>query len=209
MTSKAKAKSTSTTVRHGNTSVTTSHHAGETTTSRSVRHGDHRTTVTTVKRGGKVISTTKRTAVIAKYKPKPKAKTKAKTKAKKRGATGTCLDGYWVTGGNDRLETCVPVAVANSLLITTGYRVPDWQILALAGERSIEDVLAELGFPFREAEGVADGVILGVAGGHTVTALDGGAVSYGGHVDLAPYVIEEMWEVDWRCSDYVSATRVD
>lgn len=201
MTAKAKAKPKArghtTSVTHGNTRTTTTRHGHVTTTTRSVKHGSHVTSVTTVKAGGKVISQTTRKYVVQKAPAHHQAK--AKAKGKKRGAPGDCTSGgFWVTGGNDLLATCVPVALANSCLIATGYRIPDWQVMAMAGKRSIADVLSGLGLRYRLADGLEDGVILGVAGGHTVTALEGAAVSYGCQADLSGYVIEEAWEVDWR-----------
>jgi hypothetical protein len=194
----AKAKTTtpahSTTVTHGNTRTTVTKHGNTTTTTRSVKHGNHRTTTTTVKRGGKVIRSSKSVAMITKAKA---TGAKAKARSTKRGAPGLCAEGFWVTGGNDWLATCVPVALANSCLITTGYRIPDWQILALAGERPIEDVLRELGMAYREADGLADGVILGTGGLHAVTVHDGAAVSWGAEVSLDELGIEEAWEVAW------------
>jgi hypothetical protein len=153
--------------------------------------------VTTVKTGGKVTSTTTRKYIVVKAKPKP-AGSKT-TVAKKRGAIAPCADGWWVTGDNDRLETCVPVALANSLLIARGLRVADWQIRALAGLRAIADVLGALDVPFRPADGLHDGVILGVAGAHAVTVHDGALVSWGAEYPLDGLgAVEEAWEVDWR-----------
>lgn len=199
MTAKARAKPKpaghSTTTVHGNTRTTVTHAGHATTTTRTTAHGAHRTSVTTVRTGGKVTSTTTRKYVVVKATPKPKAK----ATAKKRGAIAPCSDGWWVTGDNDRLETCVPVALANSLLIVTGLRVADWQIRALAGLRAITDVLGALGVPFRPADGLHDGAILGVAGAHAATVHDGALVSWGAEYPPdALGAVEEAWEVDWR-----------
>jgi hypothetical protein len=206
MTAKAKAKARpaghSHTVTHGSTRITTTHSRGDTTVTKSTKKGDHRTVVTTVRRAGKVISTSTHRYLIGKAAPKAKApakKTAAKKAPAKRGAPGLCAEGFWVTAGNDRLDTCVAVAVANSCLAVTGLRVPDWQVLALAGVRSIPDVLAGLGVPFRATEGLADGVILGVAGAHAVTVHDGALVSWGAEYPLDGLgAVEEAWEVGWR-----------
>lgn len=184
-----------TTTVHGNTRTTVTHAGHTTTTTRTTAHGSHRTSVTTVKTGGKVTSTTTRKYIVVKAKPKAKAK----AAPKKRGAIAPCADGFWVTAGNDRLETCVAAAAANSYLIATGLRVADWQLRALAGMRAITDVLADLGVPFRPAEGLHDGVILGVAGAHAVTVHDGALVSWGAEYPLDGLgPAEEAWEVDWR-----------
>jgi hypothetical protein len=183
-----------TTTVHGNTRTTVTHAGHTTTTTRTTAHGAHRTSVTTVKTGGKVTSTTTRKYVVVKARPKPKTK----ATAKKRGAIAPSADGFWVTGDNDRLETCVPVALANSLLIVTGLRVADWQVRALAGLRAISDVLGALDVPFRPAEGLHDGVILGVAGAHAVTVHDGALVSWGAEYPLDGLgAVEEAWEVGW------------
>lgn len=200
MTAKPKAKapaSHSVTVTHGNTSVTTTRQGAQTTTTRTTKHGDHRTQVVVVKKHGKVISETHRKYTVQKAPARPKPR--ARPKAKARGAVAPCADGFWVTAGNDRLETCVAAAVANSYLIATGLRVPDWQLRALAGMRAITDVLAGLAVPFRPADGLHDGVILGVAGAHAVTVHGGALVSWGAEYPpdaLGP--VEEAWEVRWR-----------
>lgn len=196
MTAKAKAKTHvhSKTTTHGNTRTTVTRSGHTTTTTRSVTHGRKRVTTTTTTVGGKVVRTSRSVTVIG---HKAHKATGTRT-AKKRGTAGECTDGFWITGGNDYLATCVPVALANSRLIATGWRVPDWQVLALAGERSIADCLALLGVPFRAAESLSDGVILGVAGEHAVTVHDGAAVSWGAEMALDGLVIEEAWEVAWR-----------
>lgn len=205
MTAKSRAKPAghTTSVTQGNTRTTVTHAGHTTTTTRTTAHGAHRTSVTTVKTGGKVTSTTTRKYIVVKARPATAAQKSAAAKkaaaSRKRGAVAPCADGWWVTGDNDRLETCVPVALANSLLIVTGLRVADWQIRALAGLRAVTDVLGALDVPFRPAEGLHDGVILGVAGAHAVTVHDGALVSWGAEYPLdALGPVEEAWEVDWR-----------
>jgi hypothetical protein len=190
------APSHSHTTTHGNTTITATKHGHTTTTTKTTKHGNRRTTTTTVTRGGKVIRSSRSTVVVGKahhggsHKP---------AKPKRRGAPGDVLAGsWWVTGGNDVLETCVPVALANSYLIATARRIADSQILALAGPRSIAECLDELGFACRPAEGLSDGVVLGLTGAHAATWLDGGAVSWGALSPVDAATVEEAWEVDWR-----------
>jgi hypothetical protein len=197
VTAKPKPAGHTTSVTRGNTRTTVTHAGHTTTTTRTTAHGSHRTSVTTVKTGGKVTSTTTRKYIVVKATPKPAGS--KKPAPKKRGAIASCAGGFWVTGDNDRLETCVPVALANSLLIDRGLRVADWQIRALAGMRAVTDVLGALGVPFRPAEGLHDGVILGVAGTHAVTVHDGALVSWGDEYPLDGLgAVEEAWEADWR-----------
>jgi hypothetical protein len=205
VTAKAKAKPAGRThsVTHGNTRTTTTHSHGETTVTKSTKKGDHRTVVTTVRKGGKVVSTSTHRYLIVKAPKKTAAQKAASAKkaaaSKKRGAPGLCAEGWWVTAGNDRLDTCVAVAVANSYLAVTGLRVPDWQVLALAGMRTIPGVLEALGVPYGPAGGLCGGVILGVAGEHAVTVHDGALVSWGAEHPLDGLgEIEEAWEVCWR-----------
>lgn len=195
MSSKASSSTptTTTTTVRGNSRTSVTRKGNQTTTTHSVKHGNRTTTTTTVKRGGKVIRTSRSTSVAGTSSGKAK-----RTKATKRGAPGLCAESFWVTGGNDRLATCVPVAIANSCLIVTGYRIPDWQILALAGERSVAECLAVIGVPFRAAECMSDGVVLGVPGEHAVTVHDGAAVTWGAEISLDGLAVEEAWTVDWR-----------
>lgn len=178
---------------HGHTRITVTTRGHEKTTVRSVSHGGHRTTTTTVERGGKVIRKSVVRSLIHHG-----GYGKGGKKGAKRGTPGLLARGSpWITGCNDLLDTCVPVALANSYLIATGRRIPDAQILALAGVRSIEDVLSELGAAFRPAEYLADGVILGLPGAHAGVYLDGAVVSWGAETEL-PGEIEEAWEPLWN-----------
>lgn len=198
MTSKAKASPAShtTSVTHGNTTTTTTHKGAEVTTARTVKSGDHRTQSIVVKKNGKVISEAHKKYLVAKAKPKA-ATAKKKTTAK-RGAPGPCADGFWVTADNHVLPSCVAAAVANSYLIATGLRAADWQLRALAGMQAITDVLGRLDVPFRPADGLHDGVILGIAGEHAVTVHDGALVSWGAEYPLDGLgAIEEAWEPHW------------
>jgi len=78
----------------------------------------------------------------------PKATHHPKAKAHpKRKLAGTPLPGAWILGGNDAADNCAAVAVANALLVATGHRVPDAELLrihSLAGPLSIADVLDAL-----------------------------------------------------------------
>jgi hypothetical protein len=63
----------------------------------------------------------------------------------KRHLAGPALGGEWITGGNDAADNCAAVAVANSLLLATGLRVSDGELLRLhdrAGPLSIPEALA-------------------------------------------------------------------
>jgi hypothetical protein len=196
VTAKAKAPpqqhSHTTISNHGKTRTTVTRIGNETVKSVSTKAGNKRITTRTVTRHGKVISHSRSVSEVRRHAPVKR------TTARKRGAIAPVAEGYWVTGCNDWLDTCVATAAANSLLLATGRRVEEWQVRALAGQRSIPDVLAAIGVPFREADSYQDGVILGVAGLHAVTVHDGAAVSWGAETALDGLVIEEAWEVSWR-----------
>jgi hypothetical protein len=181
-----------TVTNHGKTRTTVTRAGGNTVKTVTTKAGNKRITTRTVTRHGKVISHSRSVSQVSRQ-----AGAK-RTVARKRGLIAPVAEGWWITGCNDWLETCAATAAANSLLLATGRRVEDWQVRALAGKRSIPDVLAAIGVPFREAESYQDGVILGVAGLHAVTVHDGAAVSWGAETALDGLVIEEAWEVAWR-----------
>ena len=65
----------------------------------------------------------------------------------KRHLAGPALGGWWITGGNDTADNCAAVAVANSLLLSSGLRVSDGELLRLhdrAGPLSIPEALEAL-----------------------------------------------------------------
>lgn len=142
---------------------------------------------------------------------------KARTKA--RRAAPACVlhddgvQGHWITGGNLTGPTCVATAVANSLLVVTGYRAGDADVLELArrtgadGEGvSIEDTLAEAhrsGFAgwrpwFTQADDLEWGAIAGAGGTHAVVSAPGGLVSWGGILPDWWELDGELWLVKWR-----------
>jgi hypothetical protein len=140
-------------------------------------------------------------------------------KHKKRHLAGTALGGWWITGGNDVADNCAAVAVANSLLLATGYRTGDGELLRLhdrAGPLSIPEALAAFrevmpcapvpaelavpGNPGLRVTGVAS-LLAGLAtphGPHAALLLGDGLVTWGGVMDWPDdWLLEETWEVTW------------
>jgi hypothetical protein len=71
-------------------------------------------------------------------------------RAKKHGLAGPGSGGWWILGGNDTADNCAAVAVANSLLLSSGLRVSDAELLRLhdrAGPLSIPEAIAALAVP--------------------------------------------------------------
>jgi hypothetical protein len=123
----------------------------------------------------------------------------------KRGLAGPLLDGWWITGGNGELANCAAVAVANSLLLSSGLRISDGELLRLhdrAGPLSIAEALeafrpasfTELHGRFTELH-----VIAGLDtphGPHAALILGESLVTWGGVMDWPDdWLLEEAWEV--------------
>lgn len=135
----------------------------------------------------------------------------------------------WIIGGNDVLDTCAAVAVANSLLAATGWRVSDEDVLELysctAGDADEGATIAAtleaasvhgLGgyFPVAwqpawrhpvmpDPRGTA-GLILGIQleEPHAVAMTpDGRLVTWGAAIPAAPWLplADEAWEIRWDC----------
>ena len=127
----------------------------------------------------------------------------------KRHLAGPALDGWWITGGNDVADNCAAVAVANSLLLATGLRLVDAELLRLhdrAGPLSIPEALAALGAHFTEvpANSKLDWdleLVTGLAtphGPHAALLLGGALVTWGGVTDWPDdWLLDELWEVRW------------
>jgi hypothetical protein len=103
----------------------------------------------------------------------------------KRHLAGPALDGWWINGGNDVTDNCAAVAVANSLLLSSGLRISDAELLRLhdrAGPLSIPEALAA----FREvspcAPAAGDVARSTLCGSARMTGYPGG----GGGQILAP-----------------------
>jgi hypothetical protein len=120
-----------TTVKTKGRTVTTTRQGDKETRTVSGRKGDRRVTHTTVSEHGRVVSENTSDRIVAPTVPETAAQ-KAK---RKRGAVGTPLTGKytgpWVLGYNDRIDTCVPTAVANSFLIQTGHKLAGWEVIEL------------------------------------------------------------------------------
>jgi hypothetical protein len=154
---------------------------------------------------------------------KPGGVVKRAKKHPKRHLAGPCIEihGWWITGGNDVADNCAAVAVANSLLLATGYRVADGELLRLhdrAGPLSIPEALAAA-WPrpslldaltcedvIRESrncrsEAWPSGTLLGLDtphGPHAALLLGGALVTWGGVTDWPDdWLLEEAWAVTW------------
>ncbi len=123
----------------------------------------------------------------------------------KRGLAGPALNGWWITGGNDVADNCAAVAVANSLLLSSGLRLDDAELLRLhdrAGPLSVSEALAALGAAqFAETGQISDGAVIGIAtphGPHAALWHGGGLVTWGGHLPVPDdWLAEEAWAVTW------------
>jgi hypothetical protein len=129
-----------------------------------------------------------------------------------RGATGL-LQGTWILGANDEYDSCIATAFANSLLLATGIRVPDEEVLALyeiTGLVSIKESLEALSrvglagvkpvdcSPVTIKENIwTPGLILGVAGDHTIVFDSDGIITWGGKISYGSWQVEEAWSIDW------------
>jgi len=131
--------------------------------------------------------------------------------------------GAWIPGGNDLYPTCAAAAVANSLLLATGKRVGDDDVLGLhlAAAESLEaeaSVLAvleaaqesghvqafrsnlEFGGPQFKVPSILEIALPG--GIHAVLLADGFAITWGRAVPVTPAFLEQRviaaWTVKWR-----------
>lgn len=134
---------------------------------------------------------------------------KTATTTKPRTLAGPCSP-WFITGGNDLAGTCSMTAVANHLLLATGRRATDAEILAhgeglaiadaleLATSRGLAGVRLAWFFPLDAA---LPGAVVGLdleEGPHAVVAAgDGLMVSWGGLVP-ARGVVEEAWALRWE-----------
>lgn len=122
-------------------------------------------------------------------------------------------EGHWVTGGNLTGPSCAATAAANSLLVCTGYRATEADVLMLAslsradGEGvSVYDTLATANLfglagwtpEFEPADELEDGVIAGAAGTHAVVSAPAGLISWGGILPDWWELDGELWRVKWR-----------
>jgi hypothetical protein len=133
--------------------------------------------------------------------------------------------GAWILGGNDRYATCAAAALANSLLMATGRRVADEDVLALhaaaaghpdtpASVLSVLETASQIqafgvNLEFGEAQ-FKVACILELAlpgGGHAAVLGDGFAVSWGTEVPLTPAFLDRhlitAWAVTWAGPDPV------
>lgn len=142
--------------------------------------------------------------------------------SKKRTAAGLIAGGEWITAGNEELPNCVAVAIANSLLVCTGYRVDDAAVMQLHNATAGVDGVSigeALSYVSRETIGGfapvsfgliptpgarIDGALIGMTDGvndHAVTWTPRGLISWGSPLthDLATGWIEdgEAWFIDW------------
>jgi hypothetical protein len=126
-----------------------------------------------------------------------------------RGATGS-LARTWVLGGNDEYDSCTATAFANSLLLVSGIRPSDEEVLALyeiAGLVSIKESLEALmdvglaGVRPLSCDPVgflAPGFVVGVTGDHTATYDWDSLITWGGKVRLCrAWQVEEAWSIEW------------
>ena len=152
-------------------------------------------------------------AAAARVKP-VRAKAASKTRKAAGGVTPPVNDPEWITAGNDKdVENCVAVAVANHLLLHTGYRVSKLEVSYLLYRDSVwkalevldyhEDVWKKVGlseYGMINPEDAEPGDIIGFEtpnGSHCgVLMPDNKVISWGEVVPLES-TIDEAWQVTW------------
>lgn len=140
-------------------------------------------------------------------------------RARTAGLTRPGSGGAWILGGNDEYLTCAAAAVANSLLLATGTRLSDEDVLDLhvaeagspdapASVLGVLETAQRFGLARGFDEGKADinphGLILEIAlpgGIHAVLLADGFAVAWGRAVPVTQAFLERQtvaaWSVTW------------
>jgi hypothetical protein len=132
-----------------------------------------------------------------------------------RKLCSAAIDDEWILGGNDRADSCVAAAIANSLLAVTGIRANEDEVLALhetVGPVGILDTLLSLmrcGLAGVQPVGfvawpyIGQGSILGVSlpEPHAVTYDNGELITWGGKIPFDPRMVEEAWLVCWPATD--------
>jgi hypothetical protein len=173
-------------------------------------------------RAARDIARSKRDAARA-GKNKVKAKKNAlKAKAVSLALPGAVEDG-WILGGNDWHLGCAAVAVANSLLMATGWRASDEDVLALylaasggmdagasvlatleaAGEYGLAGVFPARFDPLDEGEPLDDGVIveLVLREPHAAVLSGDSVITWGREVpvtaDFLSGQVTGAWRVEW------------
>ena len=139
------------------------------------------------------------------------------TRHPKRSAAGLIIhDGGWVTGFNDEAPTCVPTAIANSLMLVTGLPVTDDDVLQLfidaGGDRygvSLAVCMAALATHGIGGHKLASrccpatgemqpGDIVGLAGRHAACFTTEGLISWGALFDPGEWQLDgEAWRISW------------
>ncbi len=138
----------------------------------------------------------------------------APPRRRRRSAAGLLAwHGDWVTGYNDVAPTCVPTAIANSLLAVTGQRVTDDDVLLLFRQSGgVHDVTVADSLRALAVHGIgghrpvaclpwggplASGDIAGVGGVHAAAMTDAGLISWGAPLPGGWEPDGEVWRVRW------------
>jgi hypothetical protein len=138
-------------------------------------------------------------------------KKKPKKPKKPVKAMAPALDGDWILAGNDRADTCVIAAVANSLLYTRNVRATDEQLARFDEGMTIEDAFEAVssrglaGMVLDEVipyEGlIRPGSLIRVDAGeepHAAMYLGGMYMASWGGQALIQGPVREAWELKWR-----------
>ena len=161
-------------------------------------------------------------AAAARVSPKVKLPPAKKPASKTRKAAGerheTLASTQWITAGNDQsVENCVAVAIANHLLLQTGFRLTDEQVECLAYRDSVAKSLNHVDYydlwpgvslseygQVMPPENAEPGDIVGFevmvdgrkADHCAVLMPEGKVISWGEIVPLESE-IDEAWQVTW------------
>ena len=134
-------------------------------------------------------------------------------RARTAGLARPSVPGEWILGGNDRYLTCAATAVANSLLLATGKRVSDEDVLGLheaaagspdagASVLSVLEAAQAWGLgghrPRRDSRSGIRILETALPGGiHAVLLADGFTVTWGQAAKTVAGQVIAAWEIDW------------
>ena len=136
-----------------------------------------------------------------------------RARARTAGLARPSVPDGWILGGNDRYLTCAATAVANSLLLATGKRVSDEDVLGLhvAAAGSPDAGASVLGVleaaqawglgGYRPRRDDRSGIAIletALPGGiHAVLLADGFTVTWGQAVPAFPGQVLAAWSITW------------
>jgi len=116
--------------------------------------------------------------------------------------------GPWILGGNDEFDSCVATAFANSLLLATGRRATEDDVLELFDITGLGTILEGLEAlmivglagcrpkSFAMTDVIGSGTVLGLPA-HAATADGDCLITWGDKVPLDPRQVDQAWSIEW------------